>query len=148
MTVEQLKKMEWLNRAFYAEQKLSALFAQRDRLRTLAERITVSYEGKYMDKPNAAENSVENALIKIADINISIDKEIQNLIEVYTEIDNAIQQIDDDVSQAILKRRYLAFETMEQIAENMNYEKRTVQRKHKSALEKLSPNVIVCHPEV
>lgn len=147
VTIEQLEKISWLNRVFYAEKKLSALYAQRDRFRTLAECITTNYEGNNKGKTSGAENGTENALMKIADINLSIEAEIQKLLKVYTEVDDAIKQIDDDISQAILKRRYLAFEKMEQIAENMNYDKSTVQRRHKKALDKLPPFAIECHPQ-
>ena len=147
MTEEQMQKVTWLNRAFYAYKKLGALLAQQDRLRTLAQSLSVSYEGNDKGKSSGSKNGTENALIKLADISRNIDSEVHTMLDVYTEIDNAIQQIDDDVSQAILKRRYLAFETMEQIAENMNYDKSTVQRKHKKSLDKLPPFAIVCHPK-
>lgn len=146
VTTEQLEKIKWLNRAFYASKKMDALVVQKKQFEALAERITMNYNSE--SKNNNVENSTENALHKLADINLSIEAEIQKLLKVYTEVDDAIKQIDDDISQSILKRRYLAFETMEQIAEGMGYERRTIQRKHKTALDKLSLNVIVCHSEM
>lgn len=147
MTEEQMQKVTWLNRAFYAYKKLGALLAQQDRLRTLAQSLSVSYEGNDKGKSSGSKNGTENALIKLADISRNIDSEVHTMLDVYTEIDNAIQQIDDDVSQAILKRRYLAFETMEQIAENMHYSERNIKYKHKQALDKFALDCIVLHPE-
>lgn len=146
MTTEQLEKIKWLNRAFYASKKMDALVAQKKQFEALAERITMNYNSD--SKNNNVENSTENALHKLADIELSIKSEIKTLLSAYSEIDEAIQKIDDDILQSILKRRYLAFETIEQIAEGMDYERRTIQRKHKIALDKLSLNVIVCHPEM
>jgi hypothetical protein len=60
------------------------------------------------------------------------------------EITQAIAAVEDYDMQAILVRHYLAYETFELIAEKMHYDLRTIQRKHKRALDEV---VIECHPE-
>ena len=48
--------------------------------------------------------------------------------------------------ETIFMYRYLDYKTMEQIAEIMNYNERTIRRKHHSGIEKLSGNVLECPP--
>ena len=142
MTVEQLEKIAWLNRAYYADIKLNSLISQRYKLRELTQRVSICYEGNSKGKSATRKNGAEDALMRLADIERTIDSEVKNLIDVYTEIDRAIKAVDDPVLQTILKRRYLAFETMEQIAEGINYSVRDTKRKHKKALDKV---VTLCH---
>lgn len=142
MTVEQLEKIKWLNRAYYADKQLGALISQRCKLRELTQRITVSYEGKDKGGSASPKNSTEEALMKLADIEYSIDNKIKELAEVYVEINDVINTVSDSVSRAILTRRYLSFETMEQIAEGINYSVRDTKRKHKKALDEV---VTLCH---
>jgi len=145
MTAEQKRKIAWLNRAYYADKKLNALIAQRNRLEELAQRITMNYRCNDKGKSSGSQNGTENALMKLAEIDLNIDSEIKKLADTYIEIYNTINQISDSEAQAILRRRYLAFETMEQIAESMNYDVSTINRKHKKILDKLPPFAIVCH---
>ena len=137
MTTEQLEKVQWLNRAYYADEHLGALISQRCKLRELAQRITVSYEGKDTVNSASPKNSTESALMKLADIDLSNEKQIEELASVDVEINNVIQQVDDAVSKAILTRRYLSFETMEQIAEGVSYSVRNTKYLHKQALNKV-----------
>ncbi len=148
MTDEQKKKIAWLNRAYYADKKLNALIAQRNRLEELAQRTTMNYGCNDKGKSSGSQNGMENALMKLVEINFNIDKEITKLADTYIEIDNAISHISDSEAQAILRRRYLAFETMEEIAEHMNYSVRNVKYKHKKALEKFAPFCIVLHSDM
>lgn len=137
MTVEQLEKAEWLNRAYHADKLLSALISQRCKLKELAQRITASCEERGSCGSVSPKNSTEEALLKLADTELNIEKQIEELASVYVEINNAIQQVDDPVSRVILTRRYLSFETMEQIAEGINYSVRNTKYLHKQALNKV-----------
>ncbi len=148
MTDEQKNKIAWLNRAYYADKKLSALIAQRNRLEELAQRTTMNYGCNDKGKSSGSQNGMENALMKLVEINFNIDKEITKLADTYIEIDNAISHISDSEAQAILRRRYLAFETMEQIAEHMHCDVSTIKRKHKKILDKLPPFALVCHSDM
>ena len=147
MTIEQLEIIHWLNGAFYADKKLQALKAQRDRLRTLSQHITVCYGGNGKGKSDGRSNNTENALMKLAEINEQIDNEINNLMQMYSKIDAAINCIDDDIAQVIFRRRYLAFQTIEKIAEEMHYSTRNIKYIHKKNLEKIAPFCIVLHPK-
>ena len=116
MTIEQLDKIEWLNRAFRADLKANALMAVQEQERKMMLRFGVDEE-------------------KIS--SEAIDDVIDRLIDVRVEISNAIAEINDCELEAILNYRYLAYKNMQDIADLMHYDKSTVQRKHKKAIEKL-----------
>lgn len=62
-------------------------------------------------------------------------RELLTLLRIRQEISDGIAQVPDPELRAILERRYLACQTMNQIAEAMHFDLRTIQRKHKKALE-------------
>jgi len=134
MNDEQKAKIAWLRRAFYAEKKVKALEMKLERDRSLAERISRSYSGI---SGTASGNSTEDALIRLADTQQQAQEQLVRLETIRKEISLAIAEIDDDDLQAVLMWHYLNYLTFEQTAEKMNYDVRTVRRKHVKALEKV-----------
>ena len=116
MTEEQLKKIDWLNRAFHADLKANALMAAQEQ------------ERKTMLSLGVSEEKISSK---------AIDDVIDRLVDVRVEISNAIVGINDCELEAILNYRYLAYKNMQDIADLMHYDKSTVQRKHKKAIEKI-----------
>ena len=141
MTTEQLKRIRWLNRAFHAEKAAKAWLAKLERDRSLAERIT---HGGGSPGGTPSGNSTEDALIRLATTEQETQQRLRELVTIREEITQAIAAVDDYDMQAILVRHYLAYESFETIADKMHYDKRTIQRKHKTAIEKV---VIECHPQ-
>lgn len=76
--------------------------------------------------------------MRVLEMDDKLDSEVKALLAASDEISAAIQSLTDADMQAILTRRYLAFQTMERIAVEMHYDKTTVQRKHKRALVKVA----------
>ncbi len=146
MAVQQLEMIAWLNRAFYAEKKVKALESLRNSDRERAQRITANYEGNDKGKSDTRLNGTEEALITLAESEEKYDNALKEYSLMRQEIEKAIENLHNPVIEAIFIYRYLEYLSMEQIAEAMNYDLRTIQRKHKYGLEKLSPNVMVCHP--
>ena len=142
MTAEQIERIRWLNRAFHAEKAAKAWLAKLERDRSLAERIT---QGAGSPGGTPSGNSTEDALIRLAVTEQETQKRLRELVAIRDEITAVISKIGDYDMQAILVRHYLAYETFELIAEKMHYDLRTIQRKHKRALDEV---VIECHPEM
>lgn len=141
MTEEQLTKIAWLNRAFHSEKNAKAWQAKLERDRSLAERISRSGNGS---TEGAHGNSAEDALVRLTMTEEETMARLQELVWIREEITSAIRMVEDQDMQSILVRHYLAYETFKTIADKMHYDIRTIQRKHKKALENV---VIVCHPE-
>ena len=122
MTDIQKQKIQWLSRAFQEEQLLSAMLSVRKQQKQfLRETDSVPECSLLMLQLEALEKEIHQQTIQLA--------------LVREEIRSALAQIPDIPAQAICLRKYLAYETNEQIAEEMFYDVRTVQRKHKTALE-------------
>lgn len=140
MTEEQRRKIAWLNRAFYAEKLAKAYLEKCEREKSLAQRLSRTFS----ESGSASGNSTEDALIRLAVTERKTQEKLKELVRIREEITEAIRKIDDGDLQAVLVWRYLNYFTFEQTAEKMHYDKRTIQRKHQKALDKI---VIECHPE-
>lgn len=149
MTIQQLEMINYLNQAFYLDKKNKALIAEKKQNVSLAQRCTANYEMQKGYSPSKTNNQ-ENILHKILAQGEEIERQFKEIIEIREEITDLINAVDDADQNTILRMRYLGYLTMAEIAETMNYEIRTVQRKHKQAVsnlvEKKIPNVIACHP--
>lgn len=146
MTENELTTRHWLNRAFYADKKAKALEMLVRQCRERAEGLSRCSEDNDKGRSDGTENGTENALMKLAEMERKADAQRVEAVNVSAEIQTIISGLHDDDLEAVLIHRYLLFETVEQTAESIGYDPRTVMRKIKKAIEKLSPNVIECHP--
>lgn len=144
MTETELELRHWLNRAFYADKKAKALDALVQQCRERAQGLTANWECNDTGKSDGTENGTENALMRLAEIISKADMQKAEAVNISAEIQNAISTLHDDDLEAVLIHRYLLFETVEQTAESIGYDARTIKRKVRKALEKLSPNVLEC----
>lgn len=128
MNEEQTRKAEFLNRSFYADTKVKALEALRDKNLSIVER----YE------KCTAEHDVLKDQIRIQ--NEKIMTEIKKMMSYRDETQKAISNIKNDkygILESILSMRYLSFMSMQDIADAIGYDRKTIQRKHKIALDSL-----------
>ena len=144
MTEFELRR--WLNRAFYADKKAKALDMLVQQCRERATGLVRATEGNDKGRSSTSKNGTENALIQLAEIEDKAERLSAEAVKITAEIWEAILGLNDDDLEAVLINRYILFRTVEQTAESMGYDPRTVMRKIKKAIEKLSPNVIECHP--
>ena len=121
MTDEQKKKVNWLSRAEANEDYIAVLKLQIAREKDAA---LLLLEPELIQK---VEDSIQEQTEKTAE-----------LVDVRYEIRKAISSIHDPELEAILVRRYLLYETVPEIARQMFFTVRTVQRKHLKALEKIT----------
>jgi hypothetical protein len=130
MTNEQQKKIDWFSRAEKAEQTISAL-------QSLQKQDTLMIQAIEPFKEDCSE-----LYQRLQETQSKIKEELIQLAGVREEIRQVILAIPDEEIRNIFLRKYLAYETNEQIADAMFYNLRTVQRKHKKWLDRLVlPNV-------
>lgn len=141
MNTKQLEVITYLNKAFHLEKNITALVAVHESNISLAERCTANYQNTGAGKSINNENGQENIIHKIIDLSDKINKEIDKLIDIRNEIAEVINNIDNPESKAILTRRYLLYQSMQEIADTMSYSLSTVQRKHKQAIKSMENNV-------
>lgn len=141
MTQEQSKIIAYLNQAFYLDKNITALIAVHESNISLTQRCTASYENSGAGRAVNNNNSQESAIHKLIDLSDKINKEIDKLVDARNKIAESINKIDDAEYKAILTRRYLLYQSMQDIADTMNYSLSTVHRKHKRAISLMENNV-------
>lgn len=130
-----LNTKEWLRRARILDKLIDAKIADRDRALELACQCTSNISP---DKVSASsENSHENRMIKYVEYTEEIDRMIDRLLQIKSEIKKAIDSVDDIVLQAVLTEYYINCKTWEQVAVDMNYSYMQVCRLHGKALQKI-----------
>lgn len=130
---------KWLNRAFYADKKVKAIEMLVQQCRKRAESISACYECNDRGRSASSENGTENALIKLADTEQKLQRQLSELVGISDEISDAVAKLDDNDLEAVLIHRFILFHTIEETAEIMNYSPETVKRKQRKAIEKLTP---------
>lgn len=75
------------------------------------------------------------ALIRIDEMQEHINREVDQLVDLRTQMDETIRSVDSDKHQLVLIYRYLEGKSWEQIAQNMNAGKSTVKRWHNEAIQ-------------
>ena len=81
---------------------------------------------------------MENTICKIIDLQDEINKDIDRLVDLKTQIVTTIKNIENYEYQTLLERRYLCFYTWEQIAVDMDYSIQHIYRLRDKALLEVS----------
>ena len=132
-----MKAKEYLKQAFYLDKSISSKLEQIEALNALATKATATLSD--MPKsPNRRTSRLEDTIIKIIDLQEEINKDIDKLVDLKREIGEKIKNIEDKELQIILEKRYLCFDSWEEIAVYMNYSIQYLFRLHNRALKKIS----------
>ena len=126
---------EWLSRGYKIDREINALLSEREEAFALA--CKVSAPPSDNEKVAATTgNGSEARFIKYADYSKLIDRRIDELYRIKSEIMTVITLIDNNTYRTLLIMRYVQFKTWEQIAESMGYSDKWVRTYlHKMALE-------------
>lgn len=134
MTEKQSKASAWLNRAHDVEETIKALERVREKNRSIAERCTASYEGEGCGSPSK-DNSQEKIIHQLCDDSSRITERLGKLLEVRSEIGDVIKSVGSSKIEAVLSMRYLAYMRINDIADQLGVDRKTVNRRHLKGLE-------------
>ena len=125
MTIEQIKKREWLSRAKTVYKQLKKL--QKQIIKDQRQKKFLSEIGVSDDALNKKiEHDIQQQRKQIVKL-IALDKEIKRII----------LTVQNDTLETILVRYYLLYESFPKVAEKMIYEPRHVQRLFYQAIDKI-----------
>lgn len=131
-----MKIKEYLRQAYRIDQRINSKLEQIAALHDLATKATVTYSD--MPKsPNRSGAKIEDAITKIMDLEDEINRDIDKLVDLKTDITHLIKNLDSHEHQIILEQRYLCFKSWEQIAVDMGYSIQHTFRLHDAALTEL-----------
>lgn len=134
MNRQQVATKNYLMRAYRVDQRIENKMEQIAALHDLATKATVTYSD--MPKPkNRYGSKIEDAVVKIMDLENEINKDVIELVEIKRQIMDSIKAVEDPGLQLLLELRYLNYVGWEQIAVKMNFSIDNVFKLHKKALD-------------
>ena len=128
---------EYLSQAKFLDQRIDSKLQQVAALNDLATKATSTLTGMPRN-PNHATSTMEDAIAKIIDLQAEINSDIDRLVDLKQEIADTIKAVENTEYQTILEKRYLCFQTWEQIAVDMGHDLRWLHRLHGKALDEVS----------
>lgn len=127
---------DYLLQARYLDERITSKTQQIASLNDLATRCTSTFSDMPRN-PNHGGSRLEDCIIKIIDLEDSLKKDIEKLVDLKREIMGVIKAVPNVEYQTLLEKRYLCFITWKQIAVDMNYSMQHIHRMHSSALKEI-----------
>jgi hypothetical protein len=121
MEALEVNAKEYLSRYITAGGEIEALIEERQRLRSLAEKTTVSFENDGSAAGSRNTDKLPEAVEKIMEIEEEIGKRVSALAIMRLDIYNTICKVPDGKSRVLLLKRYIGGESFERIAADMGY---------------------------
>ncbi len=131
-----MKAKEYLSHAYRLDSRINSKIDQLGSLNELATKCTSNLSG--MPKaPNHGGSTMEDAIVKIVELQEEINRDIDRLVDLKRELVKVIKTVDDIDCQLLLEERYLCCKSWEQIAVELGFRVRRVYDIHSAALEKV-----------
>ena len=131
-----MKIKEYLMQAYRIDQRINSKLEQIAALHDLAAKATVTFSDMPRN-PNKGKSKIEDAIIKIMELEDEINHDIDKLVDLKTDITHLIKNLDSHEYQIILEQRYLCFKSWEQISVDLGYSIQHTFRLHDAALTDL-----------
>ena len=131
-TPENELKIRYLSRYRRLNERIDRLLEEQSRWREMALKITPVLS----QTPGGGESGspIERPMDKVLEIDVEINREIDELQIVRQEIRAALNQLEDENLKLLMEYRYIDGLTWEQIAVKMNYSYMQICRLHGKAL--------------
>ncbi len=134
-------KIKYLKQYKALDRRINLKLAECEEWRDMAKKITQEYTD--MPKGNGGVNRLEMAIENIDRLGREMNEDIDRLIDLRRDIQQAIKGVGDETLQELLERRYIHGQKWEDISGEMHYECRWIFRLHGKALSELT---IKSHP--
>lgn len=126
----------YLERAIDIDERIKNKTLEKEQWRAIAECTTASAEGERVQSSGSL-HKMEDAVIKIVEIEDEIDEMIRTLIDMKQEIIKTIDRIEDTNSYSLLHKRYIQNKSLEDIQEEKQISQSTVERWLEKAYEQI-----------
>ena len=127
---------DYLLKERFLDDRINSRTQQIESLNEFAAKCTTTFSDMPRN-PNRGHSRVEDCVIKIIDLEDSLKKDIEKLVDLKKEIMGVIKAVPNVEYQTLLEKRYLCFITWEQIAVDMNYSMQHIHRMHSAALKEI-----------
>lgn len=126
---------QYLNQARYLDERINTKIDQVKSLHELATKAT-STLSDMPGSPTRNTHRMEDIIIKILMLENVINNDIDSLVDLRNEINDAINSVEDEECRLLLEKRYIGMEKWEDIALGMHMSIQSVYRLHSEALKK------------
>ena len=127
---------ERLNRGRNLNEEINALIKAKEKALYDACNVSITYDKERVQ--TSQNNSTEAKFTRFVDYSKAIDDRIDELYKIKHEIFKAISAVENGAYRTLLIERYINFESWEQIANSMNYDRRQITRLHGEALKNVT----------
>lgn len=128
---------EYLSQAIWLDQMIDSKLEQLETLKSLSMKVTSSFTQEKISGGNIETSRMENTIVKVIDLENEINKDIDRFVDLKKDIQDNINKMEDINYQLVLEMRYLSGKNWEEIAEQLNYNNRTVFKVHGRALKQI-----------
>lgn len=112
---------EYLSQYITAGEEIKALCYELERVKSISEKVTVSFESDGGASGSVNVNKIPEAVEKIMEIERDIGERVTNLAFLRIDIYNTICRVPDGKLRVILLKRYIGNESFERIAMDTNF---------------------------
>lgn len=126
---------EYLSQAYMLNDEINAKLETLESLKAIATKITAANSG--MPGGNGDPHGKEDVIIKIAELNEEIKKDVDRLVDIKRDIIRTINGISNRTHRVLLIKRYVNGEDWENIAVDMGYYIRHIYALHGKALKEI-----------
>lgn len=127
---------EYLSQAIWLDRIINNKLEQLDSLKCLAEKVTTSYSQEKVSATKSR-SPLENAVVKIIDLEHEIDEDIDRFVDLKREISEVIGHVRSLNQRLLLEMRYIGGKSWDDVALELNYNSRTVFKVHGKALKEI-----------
>ncbi|MBR0515045.1 MAG: DUF1492 domain-containing protein [Clostridia bacterium] len=127
---------EYLSQAYLLDQLIQSKLMQIEKLKALAScKASFVSSDHPVVKRTWNTDVMEETVMKIIEAEKELDRKIDEMVDCKLKISRTIDMVEDAACRLILEKRYLLFETWDEIRIELNYSRCTVYRIHVRALE-------------
>lgn len=131
-----MRAKEYLQQVRILDERINCKLADVARLQDMATRITpIMREDDGASGGGCSPDRLADTVAKIVDLKAEIDGDVDRLVDKKKEVSALLDKLTDRRYYAVLFRRYILFETFEQIAYEMNCSWRNACYLHGQALD-------------
>ena len=124
---------EYLRQLKTLDNLINAKLLEKERIRALATKVTSNLSERVQ---GGGFGGIENTVIKITELEIQINADIDKLVDLKVEATQIIDSLENNKHKAVLSMYYVSNLTFEQVAENTDISSRWVRKIHEKALKK------------
>lgn len=125
---------EYLSQAYLLERRIRIKQEQIEALRANTQKVTATYGADHVSHSrNVA--SLEDGVLRLVEATDDFNAMLDEMLRLQVEIASLINRVKNENHCLILTKRYLRYQSWDEIAASMNYSSRWVRQQHGYALK-------------